>query len=490
MAELDLASTPTSNQTAVGAPPTLSKKNPNLEDVVRYIKKELDPYLGSVFLGVEDLNTAISNGYIVDGIRVRNLQADAIAANSVLSNKIFVGDEQLIELDGVNNLIKIKDGNGEDRVVLGKFGSGNTNYGIEVNDDSGTTQFRSTTTTFLEWGIINNVSIGTADIENGAITNALIANLAVDNAKIANSTIEAAKISSLDADDISAGTLTADGSPVAVEITSSGALLFSSGGDAVFRSNATDFSAAVFESSGGSEVGILRITGTAAAPTGLALVVTSSTDALRLQSNSGDVIIAAGDQITLDPHIEGAGGGDLSIDSNCIPQTDGTYDLGVNVARQWADLHADTTTVPDLGFQNGWYMAEGYIYNQPDEDWLITLNNRSEKVCVFQRTPEGKHIMYVDEVRPMNECPLLEENRVESITDVKRQKEFSGWTETRDGWLKDHKRYAHGKTVRSSDGKELTTTEKDQMYSEHKARADKRKQEIKKLRKLKDLETN
>ena len=470
MAELNTASNPTSNQTSIGSAPTLAKKNPTFNDVVRYIQKELDPYLGSVFLGIEDLNTAITQGYIVDGIRVINLQADQIEADTVLSNRIYIGSDQLIELDGVNQQIKVTDDAGQVRVKIGKLGAATTDWGIDVLDKDGNLEFSSSTVTFIDGVIITDGSIvGTDKIQaNSVSANEIsVTNLAAINADLG--TITAGTINatvSVNATAIDAGTLTADGSPVAIQITSSGALLMSSGGDAIFRSNATDYSAISFQSSGSVEVGRIQLDGAASNPTGLQIASLSGDNLTLTATGSGaDVIISASDQVTVSPHIEGSGGGNFVVDSHCIPNADGTYDLGLDVTRQWADLHADTTTVPDLGFQNGWYIAEGYIYGAKDEDYLVLLDNEDNLRAVWT-----KGTFYTDTIKPLADCPLLNMRRVESITDVKRSKEHSGWTKINGAWEKDFKRYPRGKTIRSSDGKELTIEEKEIMAEEQNER--------------------
>lgn len=56
---------------------------------------------------------------------------------------------------------------------------------------------------------LNSLTVGTAQIANGAITNAKIGNAAVNTAQIANAAITNAKIESLSADKITGGTITA-----------------------------------------------------------------------------------------------------------------------------------------------------------------------------------------------------------------------------------------------------------------------------------------
>lgn len=111
----------------------------------------------------------------------------------------------------------------------------------------------------VDYAKINNVSIGTADIQNLAVTNAKINDL--NAGKINTGILNAAVVSviNLSATNISTGTLTADGSPVSISVTGAGALLFSSGGDIVMRANATDFNYIYWQTTAGTQKGTIGL---------------------------------------------------------------------------------------------------------------------------------------------------------------------------------------------------------------------------------------
>lgn len=423
VATLDTTSNPTSNQTSLGAPPALGKKNPTLEDITKYIKKELDPYLGSVFSGVNELNTAITAGYITDGILVRNLQADQIAANSVLANLVYIGSEQNIELDGTNELIKIKDANGTDRVVLGKFGSGVTNYGLEINDSSGTTQFRSTTTTFMEWGILQNVSVGTADIENAAITNAKIgtaeitdakiADLAagkitgtivnaqiasIDYAKITNVSIDNADIDNLSASKITvAGTLTVNTSDTQIAVTGTGATVFSNGADILMRAAASgNTSYLKFQTSGGSDRGVI----TYQASDSTFVIGASSGSSGGLDFTSGNTS-STSQVINFLSYVKFRQPG---IASDMVFSANDTYDVGSS-SRKAANMWTVVDNVGDIRFDNDWYLSELYRVAHVKKGRGMAFVYDGQIAAIIE-LHKGVRTLYIDQLRRMEDLPF------------------------------------------------------------------------------------
>lgn len=198
MATFNYPTAPTVEEAILPNPPKFKKGREE-----KFLQ-DLDNYMNSIFLSFNDLGISIRNGWLVEGARVISLTADKVFANNIITDNLKLGSEENITLDGTADLIKVVDDNGTTRVRIGKLGSSNTQWGIDVSDASGSLKFSSSTSTFIDGSIISNatitdskivsmdfakidnVSIGTADIQNLAVTNLKVAGNAIDENKRIN----------------------------------------------------------------------------------------------------------------------------------------------------------------------------------------------------------------------------------------------------------------------------------------------------------------
>jgi hypothetical protein len=304
---------------------------------------------------------------------VLDLDADTITADSIFTQDLYVGasGNGSIGLLGTTTQITVTDENGQDRIIMGELGTGNTNWGIQAIDENGDVVFQTGSTTFIDGVIINNASINDAqintlngskltgsnfiaegDIQSNAVTaakinvsslSAISANVGTLTAGTINATV------SVNAGSIDVGTLTANNFPVSIEITGSGALLCRNGGDIIMRhSGSGDDNLMEFQTSGGTWKGRFGYNSTF----DYVYVNAASSTYIRF---GGDVDFTA------------------QIRSDLDPETDSTYDIGTSGVR-WRNIWGDTITgasvnTGDLNYENGVVATEpNHVYSWADPD--------------------------------------------------------------------------------------------------------------------------
>ena len=146
---------------------------------------DVSNYLGNVFLAFSDIGTAIRNGWLVQEARLVNLTVESIIAGSILTEVLYIGAEKSITLSGTTNQITIYDKQATPvlRVLSGKLGSGDTQYGVECKDAGGVVRFRVSDVTEMDGAIIKNATILGAKIIDAEITTSKIDDDAVNENK-------------------------------------------------------------------------------------------------------------------------------------------------------------------------------------------------------------------------------------------------------------------------------------------------------------------
>ena len=330
------------------------------------------------------MQSSITQGWIVDGLRVVNLTADNITANTIFTNDFYVGSDGSgsIEMSGTTTQLIIKDEAGTDRVIMGDFGASNTDWGIKVLDSTGTVKFQSTSTTFIDGAIITNATITGGKIANATITGGNIGSNTVANSNIA---------SGLSASKVTTGSLvvnTATG--VAIDVTGDSAVLFRGGGDIIMRATATAQNLITFQNSSASNRGFIGYT-----PSSNTLYLTSNNADITLGANNGDVDIITGGtltavssgatvtlgaNITLTPTTVTVNAGNLRAD------TDNTRNLGTAGLR-WADVRSVLINGADFCFENGFRLTEpNHIYSDGDpSEGIYFMNDLWQPIALLTR---------------------------------------------------------------------------------------------------------
>lgn len=232
--------------------------------------ERLNRYNRDVARFSDDLYNILNSGYLVRSFQVEELAADKIVSGIIAVDQIYLYDNKF-ELNGALQQIIVKDDQPTPkvRVEIGKFGSG-SDYGIKIRNTAGTVVFQATSSVFIDGGIINNATItgaklqnatiGTANLQDFIITTAKLAaqavlsgnigNGAVGTTQIANAAVGNAQIANLSASKITvAGTLTCSSTTTAINVTSSGVVLFSGGGDITMRASAASSNFITFQNS-------------------------------------------------------------------------------------------------------------------------------------------------------------------------------------------------------------------------------------------------
>ncbi len=121
----------------------------------------LHQYLNSQFLALEEMQGSIESGWLIDTVRILNLEASTITSGSIFTQDLYIGDDQKIQLLGTTNRIEVYDEQGSPRlrVRIGDLGSGTTNWGIEAWDSGGSLRFSVGDSIFLDGAIILNSTI-------------------------------------------------------------------------------------------------------------------------------------------------------------------------------------------------------------------------------------------------------------------------------------------------------------------------------------------
>jgi predicted phage tail protein len=138
---------------------------------------------------------------IITNAHIQTVEAGKITVGTITS-QVGIANSNTMVLDGGNNQFRIRDLDGNLRVLLGLIDFTSTGYGMRIFNASGQIMYDFTTGA-TEFGItdlavtsakIQDASITSAKIQTAAIQNAHIGNLEVDNAKIAELTVGTSKI--------------------------------------------------------------------------------------------------------------------------------------------------------------------------------------------------------------------------------------------------------------------------------------------------------
>lgn len=160
------------------APPT-PKEGGDVESRIVNIEK----YLHSIFVSFMELNSALEAGWLIRDPRVISLTADKIQANTIFSQDLYLGSNKKIKLLGSQDLITVEDNQAipQVRVRIGKLGTGNKQWGIEVMDDTGTVRFRASNITEIDGAVIKDATIVGAKILDGAVSTTKVATSAINS---------------------------------------------------------------------------------------------------------------------------------------------------------------------------------------------------------------------------------------------------------------------------------------------------------------------
>lgn len=326
--------------------------------------KSISGWASELTSSIMEMQSSISLGYMVDEARFYNLTADTIWANNIITDILQLGDDTF-ELNGTTKLLTIKDENDTTRIQFGNNGASATDYGIRAWKSDGTLVFEVADAVYIDGVIVGagtllgsslagstitgskiaSTTITNSNISNSTITGAKIASSTITNTNIANATITSAKIASLDADDINAGTITADGNP-AIEITSAGAFVCSSGGDIILKSSGSNFNFIEFQNSSSTIQGQITQFGSA----GLLVQGTATRD-----------LYLDGLRLNIDAPLDTT---QTFIESyvDINPVTDNADDLG-SASRRWSLIRGVTITSGDIAFENN------VIFTEPEKVW-------------------------------------------------------------------------------------------------------------------------
>lgn len=395
--------------------------------------KQISQYMQTVNQWSQELDLAVRSGWLVNNARVISITAEKILANSIFTQDLFIGAEQKIQLLGTTDTIDVYDSQAtpELRTRIGKLGAGGDNYGQQWWDSSGTLIMEVGDTVFIDGiiisdGTILNEKIAANEIEATKLNITQLSAITADLGTITAGTIAATV--SISAPAIDTGTLTADGSPVAIEITGSGALLFKDGGDAIFRSNTTNFAFIEFQNSSSTQQGQIKQLGT--------------NNGIQIQSASGkDIELNSGSDINIDADLTS---GIISITGDRIQisaalnsginiETDNSFAIGT-ASKRLSDIRSVLVNGADIGFDNESYFTEPYMiwaeetmqkWNIKPDDGIVYVTNDEVAQIMF-----GKNgITMRDNLPPIDkESPTIESR--------KKQPEvynFKGgvWTKTR-----------------------------------------------------------
>jgi hypothetical protein len=61
----------------------------------------------------------------------------------------------------------------------------------------------------------------------------------------------------------------------------------------------------------------------------------------------------------------------MTIGGDVNPTIDGSYDLGVQTSKQWANVWADLVNGADIMIANKWRMLESELYEGYPEGWAV-----------------------------------------------------------------------------------------------------------------------
>lgn len=345
---------------------------------------ELDKYLADQFVSIMDMQASLTQGWIVDGLRVINLTAQNITSETIFTQDLYVGEDSQLELSGTTDQILVRDDNGTTRLIIGNLGSGATEWGIKVIDSSGTVKFQSSSATFIDGAIITNATISDSKIVD------------VDGSKLTDGTVSNSKLGSISANKITlSGTLTCTTSGTAINVTAAGKVTFSAGGDIIMKSTTSDTSFLQFQTSSGSARGTILYRPsdnefTVRANGGANLILDTqvgiggdvrieSADAVLIQTGTG-CNITMGSNMTLTPDTV------VVVDGNLRSASDNVDSLGTASLR-WADVRSVLINGADFCFENGFRMTEpNHVYlDGVASEGVYFMNEDWEPIALLTR---------------------------------------------------------------------------------------------------------
>lgn len=414
MSSASFPTSPAFNEQFIPAPVRLEQERLDDEEYLPEYLSKLDHYLSGQYLGLRNLQNSIASGWLISTLRVLDLDADTITANSVFLQDLYIGTDGNggIRLGGTDSQIEITDDSGTTRFLAGDIGS---DIWLQVMNSSGTVIFQSGSTTFIDGVILKNTSVADGAISDlagnkltgsGFIGESELAADAVTAGKINVSTLSAisADVGTLTAGTINAtvavnagaistGTLTASGSPVSIEITGSGALLCRSGGDIKMRHSGTgDDNLIEFQTSGGVWKG-------------------------RFGYNSTEDVM----------YIRGASGTDISLEadldingqilSDLDPKTDSTYDIGSSGIK-WSNVWSDFVNGADFCYENEIRTTEpNHVYTWADpNDGVLFMDQEWQPITWIHKDGRIETRNRVTELYkfPKSDIPRRERERKET----------------------------------------------------------------------------
>lgn len=321
-------------------------------------------FLNAQFVALNDMQTSIGAGWLIDTVRILNLEANIITSESIFTQKLYVGEDQNIELDGTSDRIDVYDSQGtpELRTRIGNLGAGNDNWGQQWWDSSGTLIMEVGDTTFINGGIIVDATISNAKIVNATITGSKVDSLTLTGSNMANSTVTDGKLVTVGATKIT-GTLTIDGNPSLV-VASGGTIQVNAGGDINFRASSGNYNYQIFKDSGGTSRGNITWNSSTSS-----FIFRRADKAMRIDLSTNltlepgtDTIVLSGDTIY----------GDMKSDLD--PDIDSIRDIGIS-SRRCSDIWSDLVNGSDIGLDNGMRMIEPDKFRDdldPTDGWILT----------------------------------------------------------------------------------------------------------------------
>ena len=383
------------------------------DTVVEEYLKEIEKHLKKVSGVIGEVGLAIETSFQVDQSRIINLTVTNLWADNIITDDLVIGSNDNIRLNGVTLFnIEVWDNQATPvrRAMMGKFGAGNTQWGFQAWDASGSLKFQVGDTTFIDGAIISNATILSAaifdldgnklqakSVDTGQLADGAVGNLQVSDLNAVKLTAGIVAADRLTATNIQTGTLTVSNASVALEVTSAGKMLFSSGGDIVMKATgAGDFNYIVWQNSGGTQKGRLYYDQTNDIMK-IGAAINNNEPALYLH-NSGATLSRVLQLTAQLAHIRvGVSVAEeiellARCDSDFDPDTHNTYDLGGS-SLKWKTIYAVTTSFGDIGLGNDWYWTETnrFFENVPYDDGIMLIDNEENIIEIKTKTKNYAH---------------------------------------------------------------------------------------------------
>ena len=384
-------------ETLLMPPPPKQRDIGTIEDAATYIH-DLQGWITAVQYYQNDLYNVLHSGYLVRAFQVESLTADTITSGTITVDQLYLGDSHF-ELDGLLGQIRVKDNQAVPVTMFEAGTIGGSDYGIKVRNSSNTVVFQALSVggVFMDGAVINNATITGAKLVNATVGTTKLEDLAITTGKLANAAVTNAKISDLSASKITvSGTLTCSSSTTAIAVTSSGQVVFSAGGDMIFKATASDSNFISFRNSANSERGSIQYS-----PTSNIFYVTNANGSdlfidATYGSGSPELVCRAAGTVTLQStgstvSIISTGniavtGTSFTTACGVFPSTNDAYNVGSS-SKKWANMWTVVDHVGDIEFDNGWRITE------PDKVWdgrnpsdgIVFMNSRWEPVMMIDQ---------------------------------------------------------------------------------------------------------